>query len=119
MSWTTWVIGVETGEWTGRSEGVGLSDTKVNISDVLDNALVFVSSPDPELNFGGGAVTVNNALVKAGTTRAFSFKAKVDEKTAANTKFNNSATIFPLDGSKAVIVQTGYQRAEEYGCFRK
>ena len=29
MSWTTWVIGVETGEWTGRSEGVGLSDTKV------------------------------------------------------------------------------------------
>ena len=29
MRWTTWVIGGETGEWTGRSEGVGLSDTKV------------------------------------------------------------------------------------------
>ena len=29
MSWTTWALGAETGDWTGRSEGVGLSETKV------------------------------------------------------------------------------------------
>ncbi len=29
MSWTTWALGAETGDWTGRSEGVGFSETKV------------------------------------------------------------------------------------------
>ena len=85
----------------------GQGDAVVDISDVLAGPLDYVSSPDPQVKFNNGAVTISALTVKAGITETFTFKVKIKANTPPNTKFKNSATIFPKDGSPPVVIQTG------------
>ena len=85
----------------------GAGPVTVDISDVLANALEYDGSPDPEVKFANGVVAIADLLVLPGITQTFTFKVKIKASTAANSKFKNSATIFPKDGSPPVVVQTG------------
>ncbi|HAN31169.1 MAG TPA: hypothetical protein DCQ06_06180, partial [Myxococcales bacterium] len=85
----------------------GLGDVTVNVSDPLPAPLEFISSTDPEIQSAGGIIIASNVLVKAGQTKALTFKTKILASVQAGTSFSNAATLSPTDGSPPIVVKTG------------